>query len=64
MNKKYYKCAICKGKFIKGQTDEEAERELKENYPGYSIEECELVCDDCYNIPYLKMLREDRKGGA
>ena len=43
-----FRCAICKQVFITEFTDEEAEMQLAEEFPGYIKEECELVCDDCY----------------
>ena len=57
-----YKCAVCEGTFLKDDfTEEEQLEELKKNYPGFTIEDCELVCDDCYNLPYFKSLRRGRK---
>jgi len=44
-----YQCAICKEVFEKEWSDEEALAELKENFGDISTEDCELVCDDCYN---------------
>ena len=46
-----YECAMCHGVFGKGQSDEEAEKERKEN--GLENIPCDLVCDDCYKI-YLE----------
>ena len=43
-----YKCAICGGIFEKELTDEEAKKELNEKFPGFSVDECDIVCDDCY----------------
>lgn len=45
---KEFKCVMCKGVFNKEQTDEDAEDELKRNFPGFDKEDCEIVCDDCY----------------
>lgn len=44
-----YQCAICKGIFEKGLTDEEAKEQLLEEFGNYDSEDCDLVCDDCYN---------------
>lgn len=44
-----FKCSRCKETFKKGWTDEEAEAELKENFPGYEIEDCDVLCEDCFN---------------
>ena len=43
-----YQCAMCKGVFEKGQTDEEADIEFQENFPEDSDEEEELICDHCF----------------
>ncbi len=48
MNPNEYKCAVCHGVFEKGQTDEEAEAELKETFGDVPVEECDIVCDDCW----------------
>ncbi len=53
-----YTCAVCEETFLKDDfTEEEQLAELNKNYPGYTTEECELVCDDCYNLPFFKRLR-------
>ena len=44
-----YKCAMCKNVYQKGWTEEEAQNELEENFGHHEPEECDLVCDDCYN---------------
>ena len=51
-----YTCALCKGKFEKAITDEEA-MEKTHQYFGNSVkmEECDIVCDDCWNlVKFLK----------
>lgn len=50
MNSNEYKCALCKGVFEKGWSDEEALKEKDELWSGISIEECDLVCDDCFKL--------------
>ena len=45
-----YKCAFCGGVFLKGWSDEESEKELNEDFPGWTPEDCNLVCDDCYKV--------------
>jgi hypothetical protein len=42
-----YKCAACGGVFEKGWSDEEALAELDATF-GVPVEDCALVCDDCY----------------
>ena len=44
----YFKCAVCKKTFKKGMTDEEAQEQLKKEFKGFEVEECDLVCDDCF----------------
>ena len=48
MNGIEYECAICKGIFEKQLTDEEAAEQLKDEFPGFTPDECDIVCDDCY----------------
>jgi len=48
-----YECALCKNIYKKKVTDEEAEKELKEQFgPNATIEDSEIVCDDCYNAMF------------
>lgn len=44
-----YTCTICKGVYNKGWSDEEAEKELEQKFGKRNIEDCDVVCDDCYN---------------
>lgn len=48
-----FKCAICHGVFEKLLSDEEAEQQLNKEFPGFTSDECDYVCDDCY-IQYFK----------
>ena len=48
MKENEYQCVACQGIFEKGWSDEEAIAELKENFGDHDIDDCELVCDDCY----------------
>lgn len=43
-----YCCAVCQGMFRKDRLDEEALLELERLYPGVSVEDCDIVCDDCF----------------
>ena len=43
-----YRCAVCEAVFEKGWSDEEAAGELDGNFPGFTPDDCELVCDGCY----------------
>lgn len=43
-----YECCLCHGTFTKGWTDDEAMAELETKYPGMPLEECGIVCDDCF----------------
>ncbi len=44
----HYRCALCKGVFEKGWSDEEAKAEYGQVFPGKPLEEADVVCDDCY----------------
>lgn len=44
-----YICAMCKGEFVKGWTDEEAENEGKRFFGEIPESEKAVVCDDCFN---------------
>ena len=44
-----FQCYMCKGVFEKDPPGR-AEKELEENFPGFSVDECEVVCDDCYKM--------------
>lgn len=45
-----YRCAVCGNIYEKGLTEEEAVAQFKEEFgENYQPEDCELVCDDCYN---------------
>jgi len=48
MNDQTYVCAICNQAFIKGWSDEEAIAELENDFVGFSLDQCKIVCDDCY----------------
>ena len=40
---------MCKGEFIKPIPDKEAMAEMRENFgDGFKKEDCDNVCDDCY----------------
>ena len=43
-----FRCAVCRNVFVKGLPDDEALAELTESFPGFTPDECHLVCDDCY----------------
>lgn len=62
-----FKCYRCKKVFEGSWSNEEAEKELKENFgPDQSKADCVVVCDDCYKamMGWAKenniSLREDR----
>lgn len=42
-----FRCAMCGGTFVCGQTEEEARAELASRFPGVDISACDQVCDDC-----------------
>jgi hypothetical protein len=43
-------CSVCGIKLEKLSPEEEKEMldELGGNFPGYDVENCDVVCDDCY----------------
>lgn len=43
-----FTCALCGNTYEKAWTDEECFAEKKELYPGIDIEDCVIVCEDCY----------------
>lgn len=45
-----YECAVCRGIFDKGWSDEEAKEELQQEFPGYSVDDCDIVCENCYKL--------------
>ena len=58
MNDNEYRCAICGEVFIKGLTDDETEQQLEEEFgSSWTPDDCELVCDDCYQ----KMFGKDKE---
>jgi DNA-directed RNA polymerase subunit RPC12/RpoP len=52
LNDKEYKCDFCGGIFnlIRDETwsDEKAEEEYKNTFPGESLNNRDVVCDDCW----------------
>lgn len=49
-----FRCAVCRGIFEKGWSDDEAAAELTTTFPGIGQDECALVCDDCFEKMGLK----------
>ena len=43
-----FKCVVCEGVFEKELTDKEAEKQLEKEFPGWTTDQCDLVCDDCF----------------
>jgi hypothetical protein len=41
-------CQNCRGTFALID-DEKARAELKHNFPGYTVEDCGVLCDECWN---------------
>ncbi len=55
-------CALCGGEFLPGDSDE-ALKELEENFPGTSTDDCRQVCDDCYDKALLQIFGKENKSG-
>lgn len=49
----HYQCAMCGEiyKLVRDETwsEEKAQAELEQNFPGFDKSDCARVCDDCYN---------------
>lgn len=43
-----FTCSKCGGTFEKGWSDEEALAEKNSVFGGHAVEDCKLICDDCY----------------
>jgi hypothetical protein len=43
-----FTCAVCRRTYEKGLSDEQAEAQLERTFPGAKMEDCDLVCDDCF----------------
>ena len=48
MKTKEFECFVCEETFEKALTDEEAEEQLKKEFPSFTAGKCHLVCDDCF----------------
>ncbi len=46
------KCDLCEKEMEQISQEDVSEMlmELDKNFPGVPIEECALLCDDCYNV--------------
>jgi hypothetical protein len=52
---KAYKCSQCNNVYLKGRSDEEAFEESKQLFGlDPAIDECNIICDDCFNELYGK----------
>jgi hypothetical protein len=47
---KLFKCAHCGGEFQKEWSDEERAAEKDNLFPDVPVEECVVVCDDCFKL--------------
>lgn len=43
-----FRCEWCKGEFIRGSAEGEADAEFHKDFPGVPDEEGAMVCHDCY----------------
>ncbi len=43
-----FRCAVCHNVYAKGAPDDVAEVELLDSFPGFTTQECVLVCGDCW----------------
>lgn len=47
MKRATYECAVCKRTYGYG-SEKEAVAEMKRTFGNVSVEDCAIVCDDCY----------------
>lgn len=47
-NNNEFTCALCQRTFPKGWTDEEAKAEKEELFPNTDVDDCEIVCHECF----------------
>lgn len=50
-------CAFCRKAFLSSMSDEEALAQLAQEFPDVPVEDCDIVCDDCFKA-------WERQGGA
>jgi len=43
-------CDACKKSFISAWSDEDAKKEMKENFGDIPEEDCSYLCEDCYEM--------------
>jgi hypothetical protein len=48
MSERVFTCAHCRKSFVSAWTQEEALAEKDRDYPQFPLEECAVLCDDCY----------------
>jgi len=48
LKKDEYRCEVCGGVFQKGRSDEEAIAEKEKLFSDVPLEDCGIVCDDCF----------------
>jgi hypothetical protein len=55
---KTFTCASCNGTFEKLTPENEAIAELNADFPGFKLEDCDVVCDVCYSevMPAIDMM--------
>lgn len=48
MDNRTYTCSLCGGTFEMEWTDEEAVAEMNRDFGSIPLDQCKVVCDDCY----------------
>lgn len=48
MSESEFTCAMCGETYEKEYSDDQAEAELAALFPGFTPDDCDLVCDDCF----------------
>jgi hypothetical protein len=57
-----FTCSRCKGTFEKGWSEEEAAAELARDFAGHRQEDCDELCEDCYQR-FMRWFRTDEVSG-
>lgn len=57
-----YECSVCHGVFEKTIPEAEAVVELNTLFPGFTPDDCDIVCDDCFKA-FMEDFNEEATDG-
>jgi hypothetical protein len=57
----FYVCARCFSTIEKGRSDAEAVAEKQEHFPDVPLDDCDVICDDCFREVYPHLVVEDER---